>query len=90
MSKFDYVPKDGKDILDQADTHDQLVLEFLKYFKEIEMYSRHRSYRPQNKARKALLNMSVLIKERRREITRDYHANRDDRRESGRPAGGGT
>jgi|TARA_B110000240_G_C13272132_1_gene356339 hypothetical protein len=87
MSKFDYVPPEGLDILDITDTHDQIVLNFLEYFKQVEIYSRHRSYRPQQKARKALHKMSLLIKERRKELSADYHANKEGKSKSGRKYG---
>jgi hypothetical protein len=87
MSKFDYVPPEGMDLLDVADTHDQMVLNFLEYFKQVELYSRHRSYRPHKNARKALHNMSLLIKERRKELSADYYSNREGKSKAGRRHG---
>ena len=59
------------------DTHDQLVLAYLEYFKANEKFEQRKSYRTRLAARRALRNLREFAKTRMDEIQDDYNTKKE-------------
>jgi hypothetical protein len=58
----------------ENDTHDELVLAYLEYFKANEKFEQRKSYRTRLAARRALRSLRELAKTRMDEIQDTYYS----------------
>jgi hypothetical protein len=61
----------------ENDTHDDLVLAYLEYFKANEKFEQRKSYRTRAAARRALRHLRELAKTRMDEIQEDYNTKKE-------------
>ena len=60
----------------QADTHDKLTKAYMAYFKANEQFAKRRSLATKVAARKALAEIRILARTRRKELTEEYNTAR--------------
>ena len=56
------------------DTHDKLTKAYMAYFKANEQFAKRRSLATKVAARKALAEIRILARSRRKELTDEYHS----------------
>ena len=56
----------------QDDTHDKLTKAYMAYFKANEQFAKRRSLATKVAARKALAEIRILARSRRKELTAEY------------------
>jgi len=59
------------------DTHDELVLAYLDYFKANELFEKRKSYRTRMSARRHLRKLREFAKIRMDEIQEDYYTKKE-------------
>ena len=60
----------------QDDTHDKLTKAYMAYFKANEQFAKRRSLATKVAARKALAEIRILARTRRKELTDEYNSAR--------------
>ncbi len=60
----------------QDDTHDKLTKAYMEYFKANELFVKRRSLATKVAARKALAEIRILARTRRKELTDEYNTAR--------------
>ena len=60
----------------QDDTHDKLTKAYMEYFKANEQFVKRRSLATKVAARKALAEIRILARTRRKELTEEYNTAR--------------
>ena len=60
----------------QDDTHDKLTKAYMAYFKANEQFAKRRSLATKVAARKALAEIRILARSRRKELTEEYNTAR--------------
>mgnify|MGYP005707838603 FL=1 len=60
----------------QDDTHDKLTKAYMAYFKANEQFAKRRSLATKVAARKALAEIRILARTRRKELTEEYNTAR--------------
>ena len=60
----------------QDDTHDKLTKAYMAYFKANEQFAKRRSLATKVAARKALAEIRILARTRRKELTDEYNTAR--------------
>ena len=60
----------------QDDTHDKLTKAYMAYFKANEQFAKRRSLATKVAARKALAEIRILARTRRKELTEEYNSAR--------------
>ena len=58
----------------QDDTHDKLTKAYMAYFKANEQFAKRRSLATKVAARKALAEIRILARSRRKELTDEYQS----------------
>ena len=58
----------------QDDTHDKLTKAYMAYFKANEQFAKRRSLATKVAARKALAEIRILARSRRKELTEEYQS----------------
>ena len=63
----------------QDDTHDKLTKAYMAYFKANEQFAKRRSLATKVAARKALAEIRILARTRRKELTEEFELNRNQK-----------
>lgn len=63
----------------QDDTHDKLTKAYMAYFKANEQFAKRRSLATKVAARKALAEIRILARERRKELTAEFELSRNQK-----------
>ena len=63
----------------QDDTHDKLTKAYMAYFKANEQFAKRRSLATKVAARKALAEIRILARERRKELTEEFESSRNQK-----------
>ncbi len=63
----------------QDDTHDKLTKAYMAYFKANEQFAKRRSLATKVAARKALAEIRILARTRRKELTEEFESSRNQK-----------
>ena len=63
----------------QDDTHDKLTKAYMAYFKANEQFAKRRSLATKVAARKALAEIRILARTRRKELTEEFELSRNQK-----------
>ena len=63
----------------QDDTHDKLTKAYMAYFKANEQFAKRRSLATKVAARKALAEIRILARTRRKELTAEFESSRNQK-----------
>ena len=63
----------------QDDTHDKLTKAYMAYFKANELFAERRSLATKVAARKALAEIRILARTRRKELTEEFELSRNQK-----------
>ena len=63
----------------QDDTHDKLTKAYMAYFKANEQFAKRRSLATKVAARKALAEIRILARTRRKELTEEFEYSRNQK-----------
>ena len=63
----------------QDDTHDKLTKAYMAYFKANEQFAKRRSLATKVVARKALAEIRILARTRRKELTEEFESSRNQK-----------
>ena len=63
----------------QDDTHDKLTKAYMAYFKANEQFAKRRSLATKVTARKALAEIRILARTRRKELTVEFESSRNQK-----------
>ena len=63
----------------QDDTHDKLTKAYMEYFKANEKFAERRSLATKVAARKALAEIRILARTRRKELTEEFESSRNQK-----------
>ena len=66
----------------QDDTHDKLTKAYMAYFKANEQFAKRRSLATKVAARKALAEIRILARTRRKELTDEYNTARTQKQQN--------
>ena len=77
-----YQPLQQTSMTIQDDTHDKLTKAYMAYFKANELFAKRRSLATKVDARKALAEIRILARQRRKELEQDYKISRIQKRNS--------
>ena len=74
-----HMPTTWKHMTIQDDTHDKLTKAYMAYFKANELFAERRSLATKVAARKALAEIRILARTRRKELTEEFESSRNQK-----------